>query len=78
MRCDICAANKRPHKTPRAPLGKMQVGAPFDRLSTDYLGPLPPTPRGNRYILLATCAFTKWVEIIPFQISRQLLALIGY
>ena len=65
MRCDICAANKRPHKTPRAPLGKMQVGAPFDRLSTDYLGPLPLTPRGNRYILLATCAFTKWVEIIP-------------
>ena len=64
MRCDICAANKRPHRTPRAPLGKMQVGAPFDRLSTDYLGPLPLTPRGNRYILLATCNFTKWVEII--------------
>lgn len=42
----------------------MQVGAPFDRLSTDYLGPLPVTPRGNRYILLATCNFTKWVEII--------------
>ena len=65
LRCDICAATKRPHKTPRAPLGKMQVGAPFDRLSTDYLGPLPLTPRSNRYILVATCAFTKWVEIIP-------------
>ena len=65
LRCDICAANKRPHRTPRAPLGKMQVGAPFDRLSTDYLGPLPLTPRGNRYILVATCAFTKWVEVIP-------------
>ncbi|MEW8191404.1 MAG: reverse transcriptase domain-containing protein [Candidatus Thiodiazotropha endolucinida] len=65
LRCDICAANKRPQRTPRAPLGKMQVGAPFDRLSTDYLGPLPLTPRGNHYILVATCAFTKWVEVIP-------------
>ena len=65
LRCDTCAENKRPHKTPRAPLGKMQVGATFDRLSTDNIGPLPLTPRGNRYILVATCSFTKWVEIIP-------------
>ena len=64
MRCDICAVNKRLHKIPRAPLGKMQVGVPFDQLSTDNLGPLPLTSGGNRYILLATCSFTKWVEII--------------
>ena len=65
LQCDKCAENKRAHKTTRAPLGKMQVGAKFDCLSTDYIGPLPLTPRGNRYILIATCSFTKWVEIIP-------------
>ena len=42
----------------------MQVGAPLDRLSTDLMGPLPLTPRGNRYILIATDHFSKWVEIM--------------
>lgn len=47
----------------RAPLGRMTVGAPLDRLATDFMGPLPLTPRGNRYILVVTDYFTKWVEI---------------
>ena len=36
-----------------------------DCLATDYLGPLPMTPRGNRYILLLTDHFSKYVEVIP-------------
>ena len=64
LKCDICAANKPPIRTPRAPLGKMLVGAPLDRISVDFLGPLPVTPRNNRYILLATDHFTKWVEVM--------------
>ena len=64
-KCDNCARNKKPTQTPRAPLGRMKVGAPLDRLSTDILGPLPLTPRGNRYILVVTDHFTKWTEIFP-------------
>ena len=63
--CEICGANKPPQKSSRAPLGKMPVGAPLDRLATDILGPLPLTPRGHRYILTVTDYFTKWVEIFP-------------
>ncbi|CAC5385326.1 unnamed protein product [Mytilus coruscus] len=37
--CDICARNKPQHKTPKAPLEKIGVGAPMDRLATDIIGP---------------------------------------
>ena len=33
------------------------------RIGTDILGPLPETPRGNKYILVVTDYFTKWVEV---------------
>ena len=49
-KCIICASNKRAHKKAKGPLGRMQVGAPLDRIGTDLLGPLPLTPRGNRHI----------------------------
>ena len=70
-KCDICASIKSPTKGPKAPLGVMTVGAPLDRLGTDFVGPLPLTPRGNRHILVVTDYFTKWVEIfaVPDQSS---------
>ena len=40
------------------------MGAPLDRLSADLLGPFPRTARGNRYVLVVTDQFTKWVEIV--------------
>ena len=51
-KCDTCEAIKPPGKTPRAPPGSMPVGAPMDRLATYVLGPLPETPRGNKYVLV--------------------------
>jgi hypothetical protein len=47
----------------------MPVGGPLDRLSTDILGSLPETEKGNRYILVVNDHFTKWVEIfaVPYQ-----------
>ena len=39
------------------------MGATLASLSTDVLCPLPVTPRNNRYILVVTDHFTKWVEI---------------
>ena len=63
-KCDICAADRKPTKVPRAPLGSLRTGAPGDCIATDYLGPLLVTERGNRFILLLTDHFTKYVEII--------------
>ena len=64
-KCHACAVNKAPSKSPRANLGQMLVGAPLDRVCVDILGPLPYTPRGNRYALVVMDYFTKWVEISP-------------
>ena len=64
VKCDICVSIRPPVYKPRAPLGKMQIGAFLDRISTDCLGPLPLTSLGNWYILLATDHFTKWVAIM--------------
>jgi hypothetical protein len=33
----------------------------------DILGPLPETPRGNRYILVIGDYFTKWQEAFPLK-----------
>ena len=62
-RCDVCHKIKAPTKRTRAPLGDMRTGSPWDRLSTDILGPLPESNRGNKYVMVVTDYFTKWVEI---------------
>ena len=33
----------------------------------DILGPLPQTPRSNRYILVISDYFSKWVEAFPME-----------
>ena len=58
-------SSHQPARAYKSPLWAMPVGAPLDRLSTDLLGSLPLTPRGNHNILVVTDYFTKWVEVLP-------------
>ena len=37
--------------------------APFERVGIDFVGPLPQTSQGNKYILVAVDYFTKWPEV---------------
>ncbi|XP_050705336.1 uncharacterized protein LOC126990695 [Eriocheir sinensis] len=60
--CDVCSAKKGPTKRNRAPLQVHCVGAPMERVAVDIAGPLPLTPRGNRYICVVMGYFTKWPE----------------
>ena len=47
-------------------VGTIEVkGEPFSQWSLDIKGPLPTTRDGNRYILVATDLFTKWIELYP-------------
>lgn len=43
----------------------LQAREPWDLIGIDLMGPFPQTPRGCKYILTATCLFSKWVEAEP-------------
>ncbi len=38
---------------------------PNDRVHADLFGPLPGSPSGNKWILTLTCAFSKFVRVLP-------------
>ena len=59
-RCEDCASNKKPQKTPRAGMGSLRAGALWDMVATDCIGPLSVTARNNRYILVLTDHFSKY------------------
>ena len=63
--CDACERDKTPSKKPKAPMGHILAGAPWDTLAIDFVGPLPVTPVGNRHILVLADHFTKYVEVVP-------------
>ena len=41
------------------------VGAPFECIALDIMGPLPESQQGNRFILVISDYFTRWVEAFP-------------
>ncbi|CAO4362597.1 unnamed protein product [Caenorhabditis nigoni] len=61
--CEVCQKNKDTPKTRiRAPLGKFETPtSPFQRVHSDFIGPLPETEQGNNYIAVFVDAFSKFV-----------------
>jgi transposase InsO family protein len=62
--CPPCQRAKAPPSTvasgtltPRLSTG------PFERVVVDYLGPIPASASGNKYILSIVDPFTRWVEL---------------
>ena len=68
--CERCCQKKSPPTPKRANFGEMPVpSAPWQWIGMDIAGPFPTTDRDSRYILVVTCAFSKWVE--TFAIPNQ-------
>lgn len=63
--CTVCQARRPPLRKARGGLGQYAVGIPMERVGIDLLGPLPQTKIGNKYILVVTDYFTRWVEAYP-------------
>ncbi|KAK3931271.1 Retrovirus-related Pol polyprotein from transposon 412 [Frankliniella fusca] len=67
--CHSCALYKRGTHARPAPLQLPVVPRqPFEAMATDLYGPLPVSSySGARYVLLAICLHTRWVEAIPLR-----------
>ena len=63
--CEICQSKKpKPHDQ-RHTYKPVLSGYPFSKINIDYVGPLPTSPKGNRYILTVQDSFTRWLEAFP-------------
>ena len=58
--CDSCQRRGKPSK--KTLLHPIPVGKPFEKIGIDFVGPLPLTNNGNKYIIVATDYLTKWPE----------------
>ena len=67
--CPNCAARKNPPQHRKGPLQNIRAGYPMQIVATDIMGPFPCSMRGNKYILIASDYFTRWVE--AFAIPNQ-------
>jgi integrase-like protein len=65
--CDACQRRGRSKKNQL--LHPIPVGSPFYQIGIDFVGPLPRTAQGNRYIIVAMDYLTKWPEAKPVPVA---------
>src|SRR5438445_11074691 len=58
--CDKCQRREKPNG--KHELHPIEVKEPFYMIGIDFVGPLPITEKGNKYIIVAIDYFTKWPE----------------
>ncbi|CAC5391937.1 unnamed protein product [Mytilus coruscus] len=65
--CELCSQRKRPQKSTKSPITSTPITSqPFERISTDILGPVSNSGKSkNQYILVFICYLSKYVELIP-------------
>lgn len=68
--CHTCQINKNPTTTARAQLQPISASCPLELITTDIMGPLPCTPRQNKYILVICDHFSKWVQAYALSTMR--------
>ena len=65
--CQICASTKTPRISKSGLLVTMDANEPFETVATDILGPLPTSDSGNKYIIVFSDYFTRWVEVFAIK-----------
>lgn len=65
QRCENCRQKQKQPPAQMHTLVSQNAGYPFQRISVDFVGPLPMSQRGNTYLLTVKDIFSKWVEAFP-------------
>ena len=65
--CDAC--QRRGKSRSNQLLHPIAVHGPFYQIGIDFVGPLPLTPQGNKYIIVAMDYMTKWPEAKPVPVA---------
>lgn len=63
--CTTCGLIKKPQKHPKALLTPTVVKQKWEIMQIDIVGPYMKSRRGNRFLLTAICAFTKFARAWP-------------
>ncbi|XP_049866592.1 uncharacterized protein K02A2.6-like [Pectinophora gossypiella] len=66
--CDTCLSHKQANHATLGVMGRPKdCSRPFQMISMDLVGPLPPTRRQNAYLFVVTCCFSKFTLIFPIR-----------
>ena len=70
-RCLECQRTKTAHgPKPSAPLMPPVIPESLDHIAMDFVGPLPCSNHGNKWLLVVTDYATKWTEAYPLKESK--------
>lgn len=66
--CDACISHKHQNHAILGEMGRPKVcSRPFQTISIDLVGPLPPTRKQNTHIFVVTCCFSKYCLLFPIR-----------
>ena len=70
--CKGCVKRKSPQNRTRIPLNPIESNAPLEIVGIDFVGPLPLTEDGNRYIMTFQDHFTRWPAAFPLKKATEI------